>query len=163
MTAPEQPKMDRTGIHIERDLAKSVAIEEELDSNVLTPFRFPPPSRRRAAGWVYLAAAGAVAVTIPGGWVPAIGLLALAAWHFASAWPLNLDENEALGVAAEAVDFPIGHASAVVTFKGWRSRPRWAVVLYSATEPPDHRGLVVVDAIDGLVVEDVYVEDVPAV
>lgn len=155
--------MDRTGIHIERDIATSVSIEEELDSNVLTSFRFPPPTRRRLAGWVYLSGAAIVAVTISGGWVPAIGMLGLAAWQFSSAWPLNLDENEALSVAAEAVGFPIGHASAAVTFKGWRSRPRWAVVLYSATEPPDQRGLAVVDAIDGKVVEDVYIEAVPVV
>lgn len=163
MSDPERPKIDRSGIHIERDLATSVAIEEELDSNVLTPFMFPPPTRRRAAGWVYLVGALVLAVTVRGGWIPAIGLLALAGWQFASAWPLNLDENDALRTGASSVDFPVGHASAAVTFKGWRSRPRWAVVLYSAAEPPDQRGLVVVDAVDGTVVEDVYVEEIPGV
>jgi hypothetical protein len=37
------------------------------------------------------------------------------------------------------------------------------MVLYSASEPPDRRALVVVDAVDGEVVEDVYVEDIPEV
>jgi hypothetical protein len=47
----------------------------------------------------------------------------------------------------------VGHASAAVRFAGWRSRPRWAVVLYSASDPPDERALVVVDAVAGDVVE----------
>jgi hypothetical protein len=45
-----------------------------------------------------------------------------------------------------------------VRFNGWRSRPRWTVVLYSASEPPDHRALVVVDAVSGEIVETPYVE-----
>jgi hypothetical protein len=36
-------------------------------------------------------------------------------------------------------------------------------VLYSATEPPDRRGLVVVDAVDGQVAEMPFVEDIEAV
>jgi hypothetical protein len=74
-----------------------------------------------------------------------------------------VDENQAMTVAGAAVDFPIGHASAAVRFHGWRSRPRWSVVLYSASEPPDQRALVVVDAVSGDVVEEPYVEDVEAV
>lgn len=163
MTDSDQPKIDRTGIFIERDVADSVAIEEELDANIVAPFKFPSPERRRTAGWVYVVAALVVAVTVDGGWLPAMGLLAIAGWHFASAWPLSLDERDALGIAGQAVDFPVGHASAAVTFTGWRSRPRWAVLLYSANEPPDQRGLVVVDAVDGALAEEVYVEAIPAV
>lgn len=159
----EDAKVDRSGIHIEKDLARSVAIEEELDANVVGPYRFPSPARRRIAGWVLTVAALVVSVTVDEGWIPALGLLALAAWEFASAWPLQVDENRALEVAGRAVGFPVGHASAAVTFKGFRSRPRWAVVLYSATEPPDRRGLVVVDAVDGDVVEEVFVEELAAV
>lgn len=163
MTDSGQPKIDRSGIFIERDLADSVAIEEELDANVLTPFSFPSPKRRRTAGWVYVVVALLVATTIDGGWLPGLGLAALAIWHFASAWPLELDERDALRIAAQAVDFPVGHASAAVTFRGWRSRPRWAVLLYSANEPPDQRGLAVVDAVDGNLAEDLYVEEIPSV
>lgn len=159
----DERRVDRSGIHIERDLASAVAIEEELDANVVGPYQFPPPTRRRSAGWVFVVAAGVVAATVDGGWLPSVGLLLLAGWQFSSAWPLNVDEHRALAVAASAVTFPVGHASGAVTFKGWRSRPRWAMVLYSATEPPDQRALVVVDAVDGEVVEDVYVEDVPSV
>ncbi|HJS72352.1 MAG TPA: hypothetical protein VJ858_06450, partial [Acidimicrobiia bacterium] len=59
-----------------------------------------------------------------------------------------------------AVDFPIGHSSASVRFHGWRSRPRWSVMLYSAAEPPDQRALVVVDAVNGAIVETPYVEEI---
>lgn len=155
---PENPKIDRSGIHIERDLADRIAIEEELDSNVEGEFRFPSPSRRRIAGWIYLVAAVVCGVTFPGGWLVASGLVLLAGWHFASAWPLNIDEHEAMTTAAAAMDFPIGHSSASIRFTGWRSRPRWSVVMYSATEPPDRRGLVVVDAVDGTIVAQPYEE-----
>lgn len=151
-------RVDREGIYIDRELADAVAIEEELDSSVVRVYRFPEPRRRRIAGWVYLATAAVAAITVEFGWVIALGLGALAAWHFLSAWPLAVDEHRALTQAAAAVDFPVGHASAAVRFHGWRSRPRWAVILYSATEPPDRRALVVVDGVDGGVAETPYVE-----
>ncbi|MGH8947270.1 MAG: hypothetical protein ACRDXF_00305 [Acidimicrobiia bacterium] len=163
MTEPSKPRVDRSGIHIERDLADSLAIEEELDSNVEAPYRFPSPTRRRIAGWVFVVAAVLAMLVIDGGWLPAIGLFALAAWNFASAWPLAVDEAQALSIAGAAVDFPVGHASAAVTFRGIRSRPRWSVVLYSAEEPPDQRALVVVDAVAGEVAEEPYVERVEGV
>ena len=155
---PENPKIDRSGIHIERDLADRIAIEEGLDSNVEGTYMFPSPSRRRIAGWVYLVAALICGLTFAGGWFVAAGFVLLAGWHFASAWPLNIDEREAMTSAAAAVDFPIGHASASIRFTGWRSQPNWSVVMYAATEPPDRRGLVVIDAVDGTVVGSPYVE-----
>ncbi len=163
MSDESNAKVDREGIHIERELADSVAIEEKLDANVIGPYSFPDPGRRRIAGWV-LGVAGLVAVVaIDGGWIVGAGFALLAIWQFLSAWPLAVDENQAMTVAAAAVDFPIGHASAAVRFHGWRSRPRWSVVLYSASEPPDQRALVVVDAVSGDVVEEPYVEDIVAV
>lgn len=163
MTEPESRRVDREGIHIERDLADSVAIEEELDSNVVGPYRFPSPTRRRIAGWVFVVGAVLTVVLLDDGWIPALGFVALALWQFAASWPLNIDEHQALTIAGSAVDFPVGHASAAVTFRGLRSVPRWSVVLYSAAEPPDRRALVVVDAVTGDVAEEPYVEDVPEV
>jgi hypothetical protein len=160
MSGREEPRVDRSGIHIDKELAESLAIEEELDSNVVGPYRFPSPTRRRIAGWLFVVAAAITMVLIDGGWLPAIGLVALAAWNFASAWPLSVDETKALSVAGSVVDFPVGHASAAVTFRGFRSRPRWSVILYSAAEPPDQRALVVVDAVSGEVAEEPYVEEV---
>ncbi len=161
MSEPDPRRVDREGIFIERDLADSVAIEDELDSNQVGPYRFPSPTRRRISGWVYLVGAALSLLLIDGGWIPAIGFVALSIWQFASSWPLNVDEHAALSIAGSAVDFPVGHASAAVTFKGIRSVPRWSVVLYSASEPPDQRALVVVDAVTGAVAEQPYVEAVP--
>ncbi len=163
MNTESDDRIDREGIHIDRDLAESVAIEEELDANVVGIFLFPDPRRRRIAGWVFLVAAAVSVLAIDDGWVVGVGFGLLSLWQFMSAWPLAIDEHQAMTVAGGAVDFPIGHASAAVRFHGWRSRPRWAVVLYSAIEPPDQRGLVVVDAVTGEVVESPYVEDIEAV
>ncbi len=65
--------------------------------------------------------------------------------------------------AAAVVDFPIGHASAAIRFQGWRSRPRWSVLLYSAVDPPDRRALVLIDAITGDPIDLPYVEAIEAV
>lgn len=159
----EERRIDREGIHIERDLADQVAIEEELDANIEGAYRFPAPSRRRIAGWIYVVAGVVAGFTIEGGWVVGLGFAALAAWQFLSSWPLEVDERDAMTTAATAVDFPIGHSSASVRFHGWRSRPRWSVILYAATEPPDQRALVVVDAVTGDIVETPYVESIAAV
>ena len=45
-------------------------------------------------------------------------------------------------------------------WRGIRSRPTWRVLCYSTEDPPYQRGLVLVDAIDGSVVEQM-VEDNP--
>lgn len=159
----EERRIDREGIHIERDLADQVAIEEELDANIEGDYRFPAPSRRRIAGWIYVVAGVVAGFMIDGGWVVGLGFAALAAWQFLSSWPLEVDEREAMTKAATVVDFPIGHSSASVRFHGWRSRPRWSVILYAATEPPDQRALVVVDAVTGDIVETPYVESIAAI
>ena len=163
MSTESGDRPHREGIHIDFDLAASIAIEEELDANVVGVFLFPDPRRRRIAGWVFLVAAVVRVLVIEGGWIVGVGFGLLAVWQFLSAWPLAIDEHEAMTVAGGVVDFPVGHASAAVRFHGWRSRPRWAVVLYSATEPPDQRGLVVVDAVNGEVVETPFVEDIESV
>ena len=70
-----------------------------------------------------------------------------------SGWKMRFDEREALVAAQQAVGFPVGHASAQQVWHGIRSRPTWRVLCYSAEEPPRQRGLVLVDAMDGHVVE----------
>lgn len=159
----EQKRIDREGIHIERGLADQIAIEEELDANIEGEYRFPSPTRRRIAGWIYIVAGIVSLFAFTGGWIATVGFAGLAIWHFLSSWPLNVDEHEAMTIAAAAVRFTIGHASASVRFHGWRSRPRWSVMLYSAAEPPDQRALVVVDAVSGDLVEAPYVEAIAEV
>jgi hypothetical protein len=161
----EEPRVDRGGIHIDRELAEAVAIEEELDANVEGEYVFPDPRRRRNAAWVLDVAALAAVVAIDGigGWLVGAGLVVLSLWLFLSSWPLEVDETEALAMAATAVPFPVGHAAASLRFHGWRSRPAWSVVLYSATDPPDERALVVIGAVEGEVLGQPYVEAVEPV
>ncbi|MEE8489283.1 MAG: hypothetical protein V3S43_03050, partial [Acidimicrobiia bacterium] len=81
MNDESNAKVDREGIHIERELADSVEIEEELDASVIGPYSFPDPGRRRIAGWV-LGVAGLVAVVaIDGGWIVGAGFALLAIWQ----------------------------------------------------------------------------------
>ena len=74
--------------------------------------------------------------------------------------PFGLDESAALVAANRAVGFPVGHASAQLGWRGLTSRPTWKMLVYSAEDPPVNRGLVLVDAIDGTIVE-FYVEENP--
>ncbi len=163
MSEEPKPRIDREGIHIDRDLAESVSIEEELDANLEGEYIFPDPLRRRTAGWVLTVAAVLTLATVERGWPVAVGLLVLSGWLFLSAWPLQIDEEQALSRAASLVPFTVGHAAASLRFRGWRSRPAWSVVLYAASEPPDERALVVIDAVDGRVVGEPYVEAVTPV
>jgi hypothetical protein len=79
---------------------------------------------------------------------------AMALYSFTSGWRMTVDEKEALVVAQGAVGFAVGHASAQQVWRGLRSRPTWRVLVYSAENPPRHRGLVLIDAVDGSVVEE---------
>jgi hypothetical protein len=63
-------------------------------------------------------------------------------------------------IATRTAGFPVGHASAQLGWRGLRSRPVWRILVYSIEEPPDQRGLVLVDAVDGHVVEH-FVESNP--
>lgn len=152
----DERRVTREGIHIDRDIADAVAIEEDLDSNVVGPYRFPDPQRRRTPAMIYAGLAVLVAVVVHP--LPAVLPAALAVWHYASAWRLQVEQEEALSRAAPAVDFAVGHASAAVTFHGWRARPRWSVIVYSATEPPDKRALVTIDAVTGEQLDEPYTE-----
>ena len=78
----------------------------------------------------------------------AAGLMSLT-----SGWQMHVDEKQALVAAQGAVGFPVGHASAQQVWRGLRSRPTWRVLVYSAESPPRQRSLVLVDAIDGTVVQ----------
>jgi len=90
----------------------------------------------------------------------AVLLGAFAAYVFTSSWKMSINEREALVRATQAVGFAVGHASAQQVWRGLRSRPTWRVFCYSAQEPPLQRGLVLVDAVDGRIVETL-VEDNP--
>lgn len=87
-------------------------------------------------------------------------LVAFGIYSFATGRRLDVDEEAALLIAATAVQRPMGHASAQMGWRGWSSRPTWRILWYSAEDPPRHRGLVLVDGIDGEVL-DLLVEPNP--
>ena len=147
-------------------------LPEDLDAaGYVGPYRFPDNSRRRIPGVIYLVIAAMCVVVwllwhdsspiANVGWLWAAGLLTIAGViSITSGWPMHVDEREALVAAQSAVGFPVGHASAQQVWRGLRSRPTWRVLCYSVEDPPVRRGLVLVDAVDGRVVEHL-VEDNP--
>ncbi|NNE11754.1 MAG: hypothetical protein HKN41_05845 [Ilumatobacter sp.] len=134
-------------------------------------YQFPDNSRRRIPGVLYLVmAAGCVAAFLAWGdsspvvndgylWAAAL-LAAVGVIAITSGWRMQVDEKQALVEAQRAIGFPVGHASAQQVWFGFRSRPTWRVLCYSTEEPPTRRGLVLVDAVDGHIVQHL-VEDNP--
>ena len=158
---------DRRSIEIPADVAATAAIPEDLDSNVVGEYHVPNTNRRRRAAFVYFVGAAAIAGLIALGALPfamlwtAVGVLvAVGAYHVIAGWNLQVREGEALEIASRTVAFAVGHASASLGFTGWRARPVWNVLVFSADEPPSERGLVRIDGIDGDVV-DHFSESVP--
>ena len=140
-------------------------LPSDLDvSAFVGPYQFPDNSRRRIPGYLYL---GISALSLLlwlmsdqssglvnyGFLVFAISLAAFAVYVLTSSWKMTINERDALVHASRAVDFAVGHASAQQVWRGVRSRPTWRVFCYSAQEPPTHRGLVLVDAVNGNIVE----------
>lgn len=148
------------------------ALPADLDvTGYVGPYAFPDNKRRRVPAAIYavsglaLAAvalrAGSDAVLVnTGTLVAGIGLLLFGLYGFVTGYPLTFDETRALGAASRASGFAVGHASAQLGWRGLLSRPTWRILLYSADEPPTQRGLVLVDAVDGEVI-DSFVEDNP--
>jgi hypothetical protein len=148
-------------------------LPEDLDAaGYVGPYTFPDNKRRRIPGVLYLGIGtlsglawlltrgnDPVLVNDGFGWA-AIALWAIGLYHFAAAWPLRIDQHEALVAATRAVGFPVGHASAQLGWRGLRSRPTWRILLYSADDPPKSRGFVLVDGVDGTVLEH-FVEENP--
>ena len=145
-------------------------IRDELPADLdvsafVGPNQFPDNSRRRIPAAIYLFVA-AVCVLIRvafssstsglvnnGMVMAAIILGVFGIYGLTSSWSLNVDEKQALVLATRAADFAVGHASAQQVWLGLRSRPTWRVFCYSAEDPPRQRGLVLVDAIDGEIVQ----------
>ena len=144
----------------------------DLDvSNYVGMYTFPDIRRRRAPAYAYLvlaAALGVLSATNPGrgglvneGFLAAAFALALIGiYHLLAAWPLAVRDTDALLAAAGTVGFPVGHASAQLGWRGLRSRPTWRILLYSSEDPPAKRSMVLVDAVDGEVLDQI-VEDNP--
>ncbi len=139
-------------------------LPDDLDpTGFVGPYQFPDNSRRRWPGVIYLvisalcvivyAAFTDAPVVNEGLLIAAAVLTAVGTFSITSSWRMHVDEKEALVAAQQALGFPVGHASAQQVWRGLRSRPTWRVMVYSAEDPPARRGLVLVDAVDGTVVE----------
>jgi hypothetical protein len=133
-------------------------------------YEFPDNSRRRRPAVMYLLVAiGCVVLwlarrddtpLVNDGFLWAAVLFgALAVLSWTSGWTMSVDEKAALVAAQGAVGFAAGHASAQQVWRGLRSRPTWRVLVYSAESPPLSRGLVLVDAVDGRVVQHLVEEN----
>lgn len=133
------------------------------------PYLFPNNSRRRIPALLYVVigviAIGLAVVSdsplVNGGYVVAGGGLVLfGLYSFVAGRETVIEETDALSRAVATVGFPVGYASAQMTWRGFLSRPAWRILVYSHEEPPEQRGLVQVDAIDGDVLEW-FVEENP--
>ena len=140
-------------------------LPSDLDaSGFVGAYRFPDNSRRRIPGAIYLGLAVIClllyvakddqSVLVNTGFAWAAVILGVAGiYSVTSGWRMHVDEKQALVAAQQAIAFPVGHASAQQVWHGVRSRPTWRVLCYSAEDPPLKRGLVLVDAVDGRVVQ----------
>jgi len=147
-----------------RDEDVQDTLPDDLNAaDLVGPYVFPNNNRRRVPGYLYLcmgagcilawALAGSDAVYVNAGFLGAgVLLLVLGAYHLVAGWDLDVDERDALVAATRQVGFAVGHASAQLGWRGIRSRPTWRILLYSAEDPPQQRGLVLVDGVDGEIV-----------
>lgn len=144
-------------------------LPHDLDATYVGPYLFPNNSRRRIPALLYLVigAIGLVlgllvdspmvnnGMVLTGAFLVAFGVYGMFAGRDTA-----VEETDALTLAVATVGFPVGYASAQMTWRGWLSRPSWRVLVYSHEEHPLKRGLVQVDGIDGRVLEH-FVEDNP--
>jgi hypothetical protein len=171
--AEEEPTPEETDADDVSDEEVTDALPEDLDvSGFVGPYVFPNNNRRRVPGYLYLAmAAGCVAlwaakrgdaasIVNEGLLWGAAALVAAGAYCLLSGFDLDIDEQDALVIATRTVGFPVGHASAQMGWRGLRSRPTWRILCYSAENPPERRALLLIDGVDGEVV-DWFVEDNP--
>ena len=160
-----------------RAMADDEEIRDELPdelnaSNFVGPYMFPNNNRRRIpavlymligfgaiAVWFAARGDGAVLVNVGLLW-GGIALVLFGIYSYQAGFDLDFDERDALAAAGRTVDFPVGHASAQLGWRGLRSRPTWRILLYSSEEPPTRRGIVLVDGVKGDVLQH-FVEDNP--
>ena len=150
------------------DEIKDGEVTDELPDDLdvhgfVGPYQFPDNSRRRIPGFLYLFFSVIFFLfsklfdsspLINWGYVAsAIILVLVGIYHLQAGWKLSIDETGALIEAGKNAGFPVGHASAQMVWRGVRSKPAWRVLLYSSESPPIQRGLVMIDAVNGSVIE----------
>ncbi len=154
------------------DPTAAEVLPDDLQPHLVDPedYIFPNNNRRRIPGYLYLAIAIGLTVLVlavddslfvnRGLLGAAVILGVVGIYSIISGWNLDIDERDALVAAVAEVGFPIGHASAQMGWRGLFSRPTWRILLYSADEPPTKRGFVLVDGLDGSIIES-FTEENP--
>lgn len=140
-------------------------LPEDLDlSGFVGPHTFPNNNRRRIPATLYiLFGLGALALyAVKGDTSPmvnlgtlwaGVGLVGFGLYGLVAGWTLRVEESDALVSASTKVGFPVGHAAAQMAWRGWLSRPTWRILAYSDENPPTKRGIVLVDGVNGEVIE----------
>ncbi len=164
MTEPDRNGTDPS------EIADSLPADLQPDLADHEDYLFPNNNRRRIPGYLYIGIAGVLlavyltrgeGVLVNRGTLAGAIILALVGiYSIVAGWNLEVDERDALVASSRDVGFPVGHASAQLGWRGLLSRPTWRILLYSADNPPTKRGLVLVDGVNGEIVER-FVEDNP--
>ncbi len=127
-------------------------LPEELDaSGYVGQYTFPNNNRRRISGLIYaVTGLGCVAVYVADGsggvlvnrglLYGGLFLLALACYHFASGVTLRINETDALVAATKTVGFPVGHASAQLSWRGLHLTSHLAHPAVLGRRPADQAG-----------------------
>ena len=164
----DAPALENDPVKLDADLSDGEFVDvlpEDLDlSGFVGPQTFPNNNRRRIPAMLYLIfGLGAVALYAAKGESSAlvnlgtlwagVGLVAFGAYGMVAGWTLKVDESDALVSASAEVGFPVGHAAAQMAWRGWLSRPTWRILAYSNENPPTKRGIVLVDGVNGAVIE----------
>lgn len=147
-------------------------LPEDLNlSEFVGPHTFPNNNRRRVPAAIYIVmglvcigfwivSSDTSALVNDGILAAGLGLTAFGVYGMVAGWTLNVDETDALVAASKQVGFAVGHASAQMVWRGWLSRPSWRILLYSSENPPNRRGIVLLDGVSGDIIEW-FVEDNP--
>jgi hypothetical protein len=169
--APEDaPVPGRAAAARDEDVVDELPDDLNL-SEFVGPYTFPNNNRRRIPAVIYIVMGlgctaafalldGDSPLVNRGTLWAGVGLVAFGAYGLVAGWTLRIEESDALVTASAQVGFPVGHASAQMAWRGWLSRPVWRILLYSAENPPARRGIVLVDGVDGRVIEW-FAEDNP--
>lgn len=152
MNGTEEPEL---GDELPEDLVPSAARGK---------YSVPDNARRRRPAVVFAVAApmsaalwitrGEGGVLVNSGFLAAaVGFALLAAYFAASARGVNVWEDEAIATAKGATELPSGTGRAQLAWRGLVGRPVWRVLVHDETATPARRGVVIVDAANGSVVE----------
>lgn len=165
-SSPDRPAAEPVADKAPEDHEVTDVLPDDLNvSEYVGPYVFPNNNRRRVPGYLYIGLAlflavlyfvtkssSPVLINVGMVWA-ALGLALIGGYHLLAGFDLDVDEQDALVAATKRVAFPVGHASAQLGWRGLRSRPTWRILLYSAENPPQTRGLVLVDGVDGEIVD----------